>query len=297
MVMMGNTQRSSNPYGIAPAGVPAGGFGQPVGGTGTGPGPAAPPGFKLPGEGFGGPAFDPGSPMEWADASMSLEEQAELRKRNQARADAAAAARAGGGGSMPPGAPSMLPPPGPISGDEHARRGGGGGEGGPLTGPGASQEQQRRAMESRQSQAAEAGGTALGSLVSEYNKAYGSARSANEARYQEMLGIADKTTGQRSADIRRDYGEQSAGEGQRLARLGMSNTTVLPTMQMGYEREKQSALNRLADQMQGTRLGIMERRQDPYPDSSMITGLAQQLGQNPMSSGQQYTALSKYRLA
>jgi hypothetical protein len=83
------------------------------------------------------------------------------------------------------------------------------------------------------------------------------AEAASDARYQQMLDIADKTTGQRGADIRSDAAGQSAASMQRLARLGMGNTTVAPTMQMGIEREKQGALNRLADTMQGTKLGIL----------------------------------------
>lgn len=123
----------------------------------------------------------------------------------------------------------------------------------------------------------------LESLVGNYNQAYGTAKAANEARYQQMLSIADQTTQQRAADVRSDYGNQSANAMQGLARLGMANTTVAPTLQMGVEREKQSALNRLSDQMQQTKLGIIERRTDAYPDASslqsIIAGVGSQYGQ------------------
>ncbi|MFA5186704.1 MAG: hypothetical protein WC551_09530 [Patescibacteria group bacterium] len=122
----------------------------------------------------------------------------------------------------------------------------------------------------------------LQSLVSNYNQAYGAAKSANEARYQQMLDIANQTTQQRAADIRTSYGEQSSNIMQQLARLGMANTTVAPTMQQGVEREQQSSLNRLADEMQQTKLGIIERRQDAYPDlssiQSIIAGVGSQYG-------------------
>ncbi len=111
-------------------------------------------------------------------------------------------------------------------------------------------------------------------LVESYNKAYGEAKSANEKRYQEMLAVIGQTTGQREADIRSDFTNREAGAMQGLARKGMAGTTVAPTMGMGYEREQQSALNRLADQMQGTKLGVMERKVDKYPDATLLSSLS-----------------------
>lgn len=129
------------------------------------------------------------------------------------------------------------------------------------------------------SQAAQGG---LQSLVSQYNQAYGAARSANEARYQQLLDIANQTTRQRATDIRADYARQGADIRQQLARQGMAGTTVAPTMGLGVQRKQQSALNRLADQMQQTKLGIIERRQDEYPDlgslQSIIAGVGSQYG-------------------
>jgi len=122
----------------------------------------------------------------------------------------------------------------------------------------------------------------LEALVRNYNIAYQQAKAANEARYQQMLGITRQTTGQRAADIRTAYGEQEANIMQQLARQGMAGTTIAPTMQMGVQREQQSALNRLADLMQQTTLGIMERKEDKYPDlsalQSIIAGVGSQYG-------------------
>lgn len=123
------------------------------------------------------------------------------------------------------------------------------------------------------------GASALSKLIKHYNKAYQKAREANEARYQQLLDITGQTTGQRQADIRQAYGQQGANIAQQLARQGMAGTTVLPTMQMGVSRERESALNRLADQLQGTKLGIIERRQDKYPDLGILTSLASTMGQ------------------
>jgi len=128
-------------------------------------------------------------------------------------------------------------------------------------------------------------GEGLSGMVSQYNQAYGEAKTANEQRYQQMLGIADQTTGQRQADITSAYGQKSSGIMQRLAKLGMANTTVAPTMQMGVDREREAALDRSADQMQQTKLGIMERRTDEYPKSDIIMQLAQALGQGGGAGG------------
>jgi hypothetical protein len=137
---------------------------------------------------------------------------------------------------------------------------------------------------------------AMSRLVNQYNQAYGQARTANERRYQQLLGIADQTTGQRAADIRSDYASRESDIMQNLARLGMANTTVAPTMALGVEREQQSALNRLADQMQGTKLGIIERRTDRYPDANVLTSLASMMGQGG-GGASAANALSRMRLS
>jgi len=114
-------------------------------------------------------------------------------------------------------------------------------------------------------------------LVNEYNKAYNEAKTANETRYNQMLGLIDQNTGQRMSDVRSDYMRNGSDIMQQLARLGMSNTTVAPTMQFGNQREMQSALDRTSDELMGTRLGVMERRTDAYPDLSAVAALASQL--------------------
>ena len=122
----------------------------------------------------------------------------------------------------------------------------------------------------------------MNALVAGFNKSYGEARSANEARYQQMLGIADATTNQRASDITQSSFESQANMMQGLARLGMQNTTVAPTMKAGIDREREASLNRNADQQQQTKLGIIERRTDRYPDASglqsILSGVMSQYG-------------------
>jgi len=138
----------------------------------------------------------------------------------------------------------------------------------------------------------------ISAMIDQYNQAYGEAKTANEQRYQNMLGIANQTTGQRAADVRDAYGRLESSMMQNLARTGMANTTVAPTMKMGVEREKQSSLNRLADEMQGTKLGIMERREDEYPQSDIILELVRALGQGGSGAGGTaiYNALSNLQV-
>ncbi len=151
---------------------------------------------------------------------------------------------------------------------------------------------QKKMYQDRMAAAAE-GGSSLSSLVNQYNTAYTDARTANEQRYQEMLGITDQTSGQRQADIRQDYLGQQSDMMQQLARLGMGNTTIGANLGAGVQREMQGSLNRAADTMQGTRLGIMERRTDEYPSNEIILALAQQLGQSSgTGQGGMFQALS-----
>lgn len=125
-------------------------------------------------------------------------------------------------------------------------------------------------------------GSGLSRLVGNYNRAYAQAKTANEQRYQQLLGIADKTSGQRAADIRSGAGTEKANIFQRLARSGLGSSSVGNVEAAGVNRRKEEALDRSADLLQGTKLGIIERRQDPYPDqaslASLITGIGSSAG-------------------
>ena len=113
------------------------------------------------------------------------------------------------------------------------------------------------------------------SNVEAFNKASASANEANEARYKQLLGIADTTTGQRAKDITADFSAQQSSAMQNLASLGLANTSGASTIRGGFGRKKNAALNRLADQMQQTKLGIIERRTDKAPDLASLVALGQ----------------------
>jgi hypothetical protein len=118
----------------------------------------------------------------------------------------------------------------------------------------------------------------LQSLVDKYNQAYTEAKNANEQRYNQMLGIANQTTNQQATDIRSQYAQQAAQGMQNLNRVGMGNTTVGNTMNLGIQNQQSQALNRLADQMQQTKLGIINSRQDPYPNASSLQSIIAGIG-------------------
>ena len=132
-----------------------------------------------------------------------------------------------------------------------------------------------------------------------------------EQRYSQMLGIADvdygrqrvgfnqmlgtigQETGQRISDIRGQTERRVASEEQRLGRMGLSNTSqVGSVLGRGIRREGEAEINRYRDLMlgrklgvqrskaemtRGTRLGIMERRTDQYPDQQGMMQLISQM--------------------
>lgn len=116
-------------------------------------------------------------------------------------------------------------------------------------------------------------------LIDQWNTSYAEAREANEQRYNEMLGITDNLRDVRSDDISSQYAGRESEMRERLQGIGAGNTTIGDTMSMGIERERQDALDRSKLAHAGTRLGIMERRTDKYPDQNLILGLVQALGQ------------------
>lgn len=105
-----------------------------------------------------------------------------------------------------------------------------------------------------QSREAEAAGAALFGQMGERSRA---AQEAGRSSYEEMLGLAGETSGQRTADIEQAAVGQRATIAQQQARLGMSGTTVGHTLGEGVGRWEQAEKSRLADQLLGTKLGIM----------------------------------------
>lgn len=131
-------------------------------------------------------------------------------------------------------------------------------------------------------------GSGLSRLIGNYNRAYQEAKTANEARYQQALGILNQNTGQRLADIRSDAGSERAAIFQRLARSGLGASSVGNVEAAGVSRRMQSALNTASDELASTKVGLIERRQDPYPDqgslAELIMGIGSAMGTQGLSS-------------
>jgi len=120
----------------------------------------------------------------------------------------------------------------------------------------------------------------LTGMINQYNQAFQAARAQNEAKYQQQLGAVGQTSGQQRADVISQYQGQRAGAMQNLARLGMSGTTIAPTLQSGIQREQQSALNRISDQELAAKLGIMQGFEYKYPEPGITQAAIQAMVPN-----------------
>jgi len=121
-------------------------------------------------------------------------------------------------------------------------------------------------------------GAGLSSLIGNYNRAYQEAKTANEQRYQQALGILNQNTGQRFSDIRSDSGNERASIFQRLARSGLGGSSVGNVESAGVTRRMNEELNRTSDALAAQKVGLIERRQDPYPDQGSLAELVMGIG-------------------
>jgi hypothetical protein len=133
--------------------------------------------------------------------------------------------------------------------------------------------------------------TTLGGISDNYQKAYDSAKETNEGRYQEALagysnlldrGMQDISRyGYAAANnIKNAYRKSDAATVGGLARSGMLNSTLAGTARkssasaqgrdLATVKEDQlvKGLN-YRNAVEGQRLGIIERRQDEYPDAGL----------------------------
>ncbi|KKM81788.1 hypothetical protein LCGC14_1326290 [marine sediment metagenome] len=82
-----------------------------------------------------------------------------------------------------------------------------------------------------------------------------------QGAFKQMLNLTRANTGQRLADIRSDYFNRGADQQQKLARLGMSNTTVGTTLESGNLRDMEASLDRASNELSGREIGILNQRQ------------------------------------
>ena len=122
------------------------------------------------------------------------------------------------------------------------------------------------------------GGQGFNALLNSYNQAYAQASAANEAKYQQQLGLVNQVSGQQRADTIAQFQKQQADQLQQLQRTGLANTTIGSSIKTGIAREQSGALNRLADTMLGTKLGVMQgynyQGMDPGVTSTALSAMA-----------------------
>lgn len=138
------------------------------------------------------------------------------------------------------------------------------------------------------------------SAIDSYRSAYDEAKTANQTRYNQALSgyqsLYDdqmaqlKNYGsQRLIDVGKAYDNLGSSMTQNLISRGMMGSTIYPTMQMGVQRQKQAEINRTSQglldqklgyqqQLAGNIYGLMERRQDPYPDMGSYLALMNSYG-------------------
>ena len=137
-------------------------------------------------------------------------------------------------------------------------------------------------------------------LTEAYNKAYEEAKQANEERYQDILqgyedrygrgmGYIEARNSQGQADIDTAWRAREATGTQDMVSRGLTGTTIMPTMKMGYERERQAEQRRLENDilqqklatdasLSGDTLAFKERRGDEYPDLRSFYEMQRSLG-------------------
>jgi len=143
-------------------------------------------------------------------------------------------------------------------------------------------------------------GAGAGNIGNQFQSALNNARQANEARYQDILngyqqryqrglGMLSGLGQQEGRDINELYDSQGAKINQDLIGRGLGNSSVIATMAMGNNRERNADLGRLNDRVRqqamttdaglsGDELQFMERRNDVGPDLGLLAQLAQGMG-------------------
>lgn len=115
-------------------------------------------------------------------------------------------------------------------------------------------------------------------LMQQMRTAYDAAKQQNEGRYEQLLDLSSRYSGQQRTDIQSSYADASARAQQQLIGQGLGSTTVPMAIQTGYQREMQNAMNRAGDLRNSERMRIIEGRTDAYPDMGFYAQLSQMYG-------------------
>lgn len=153
-------------------------------------------------------------------------------------------------------------------------------------------------------------------MLNSYQTAYNEAKQTNLNRYDQILqgyqdryaqaqkdmgALPDNWGDAQQALLNQQFGVTQSKADQQLADLGMSNTTVQPSVDAGIALQHGLASNSLADQIAMTKaqfanqrasmnaansadtLNFMNSRQDPYPDPNTPLSIAQMMGQGSLN--------------
>ncbi|HPP02270.1 MAG TPA: hypothetical protein PLX83_16930 [bacterium] len=137
-------------------------------------------------------------------------------------------------------------------------------------------------------------------LISKFKADWEDVKARNEQRYADILAGYEKLYGetenrlsglglQQAKDIDTSFQRAAAKAKQDLTSRGLVNTTILPSVMTGYEKERVAAQNRLAEDLTRERLGyltditkqkldFMERKNETYPNLEYYTIMLQNLG-------------------
>lgn len=156
-----------------------------------------------------------------------------------------------------------------------------------------------------------AGGNAglqlLLALINQQQGGFDEARQANESRYadilklfgdnrQRTLGLLDNFGKSLVDDSNRTYDDKRKELLTDLADRGLANSTARIGVETGIKRERDAALNRIKDMLvqdvtnadlgfTDRAAGVMERRDDPYPESGQQSAMIGQLINSLVAGG------------
>lgn len=107
---------------------------------------------------------------------------------------------------------------------------------------------------------------------------YNAAKAANDARYNQLLQLADQFGATQNRQTNQLYDQQQANNLQNLIGSGLGNSTVLTSNATGIQNARTNALADVNERVSQNKSGIIERRTDEYPNLSMFASLLQQPG-------------------
>ena len=112
-------------------------------------------------------------------------------------------------------------------------------------------------------------------------KSTNKANKANEARYQEILGLYENLGTAGMERIGQQEGRMTAASEQDLTNRGLGNTTIRGSMARGIADDAELQRQGLRESVAMQKAGVMERKTDAAPDLSMYMNLLSQSMSRP----------------